>query len=106
LPCALPGPKDGGFSGRSITITTTTRRLARHSTDAQYNRSAAHPGQCCGPCEFQLARYDEARTYLDQARKLGLGDNTELVRVMRYHDGLLSILKGDLKSRDSRLAQL
>jgi tetratricopeptide (TPR) repeat protein len=73
---------------------------------AQIQQKVGAPWAMLGLCEYQLARYDEARTYLDQARKLGLGDNTELVRVMRYHDGLLSILKGDFEKAQETLGSL
>jgi len=73
---------------------------------AQLQQKAGAPWAMLGLCEFQLARYDEAKTNLEQARKLGLGDNTELVRVMRYHDGLLSILKGDFEKAQETLGSL
>src|SRR5258705_4543957 len=73
---------------------------------AQIQQKVGAPWAMLGLCEFQLARYDDARTHLDQARKLGLGDNTELVHVMRYHDGLLSILKGDFEKAQETLGSL
>jgi tetratricopeptide (TPR) repeat protein len=73
---------------------------------AVLQQKAGSPWAMLGLCEFQLARYDEARAHLDQARKLGVGDNQELVRVMRYHDGLLSILKGDFEKAQETLGSL
>jgi tetratricopeptide (TPR) repeat protein len=73
---------------------------------AQIQQKVGAPWAMLGLCEFQLARYDDARAHLEQARKLGLGDNTELVRVMRYHDGLLSILKGDFEKAQETLGSL
>ncbi len=73
---------------------------------AQIQQKVGAPWAMLGLCEFQLARYDEARAHLDQARKLGLGDNTELIHVMRYHDGLLSILKGDFEKAQETLGSL
>jgi tetratricopeptide (TPR) repeat protein len=73
---------------------------------AQIQQKAGAPWAMLGLCEFQLARYDDARTHLDQARKLGLGDNIELTHVMRYHDGLLSILKGDFEKAQETLGSL
>jgi len=73
---------------------------------AQLQQKVGSPWAMLGLCEFQLARYDEARAHLDQARRLGLGDNTELTRVMRYHDGLLSILKGDFEKAQETLGSL
>src|SRR5437660_8456086 len=47
-----------------------------------------------------------SRVHIEQAGKLGLGDNTELIRVVRYHDGLLSILKGDFEKAQETLGSL
>jgi tetratricopeptide (TPR) repeat protein len=73
---------------------------------AQIQVKVGAPWAMLALCEFQLARYDEARTHLEHARRLGLGDNTELTRVMRYHDGLLSILKGDFEKAQETLGSL
>src|SRR6266550_1109435 len=73
---------------------------------AQIQQKVGAPWAMLGLCEFQLARYDEAKTHLEQARRFGLGDNTELTRVMRYHDGLLSILKGDFEKAQETLGSL
>jgi tetratricopeptide (TPR) repeat protein len=73
---------------------------------AQIQQKVGSPWAMLGLCEFQLARYDDARTHLDRARILGLGDNTELTRVMRYHDGLISILKGDFEKAQETLGSL
>jgi tetratricopeptide (TPR) repeat protein len=73
---------------------------------AQIQQKAGAPWAMLGLCEFQLARYDEAKTHIEQARKVGLGDNAELVSVMRYHDGLLSILKGDFEKAQETLGSL
>jgi tetratricopeptide (TPR) repeat protein len=59
-----------------------------------------------GLCEFQLARYDDALTHIQQGRQLGLGDNVELTRVMRYHEGVLSILKGEFEVGQQTLGTL
>jgi len=47
-----------------------------------------------------------AQRSIHSIRKLGLGDNTELVHVMRYHDGVLSILKGDFEKAQETLGSL
>jgi tetratricopeptide (TPR) repeat protein len=57
-------------------------------------------------CEFQLGRYDDSLAHLQQGRQLGLGDNVELTRVMRYHEGVLSILKGDFERGQQTLGTL
>lgn len=59
-----------------------------------------------GLCEFQLARYDDALIHIRQGRQLGLGDNLELTRVMRYHEGVLSILKGEFEQAQQTLGTL
>lgn len=48
-----------------------------------------------GLCEFRLDDYDNALTHIRQGRQLGVGNNEELSRVMRYHEGLLLLIKGD-----------
>ncbi len=73
---------------------------------AQLQQKAGAPWAMLGLCEFQLARYDDARTHIEQGRQLGLGDNAELARVMRYHEGLLSILKGDFEKALDTLGSL
>ncbi|HKG15129.1 MAG TPA: tetratricopeptide repeat protein [Pyrinomonadaceae bacterium] len=57
-------------------------------------------------CEFQLGQYDDSLAHLQQGRQLGLGDNVELTRVMRYHEGVLSILKGDFERGQQTLGTL
>jgi tetratricopeptide (TPR) repeat protein len=59
-----------------------------------------------GICEFQLARYDDALTHIHQGREVGVNDNVELTRVMRYHEGVLSILKGDYERGQQILGTL
>lgn len=59
-----------------------------------------------GICEFQLARYDDALTHIQRGRQLGVADNVELTRVMRYHEGLLSILKGEFERGQQTLGTL
>ncbi|MDQ3818420.1 MAG: tetratricopeptide repeat protein [Acidobacteriota bacterium] len=59
-----------------------------------------------GICEFQLARYDDALQHIKQGRQLGVGDNLELTRVMRYHEGVLQILKGEFEQAQQTLGTL
>ena len=73
---------------------------------AQIQQKAGAPWAMLGLCEFQLARYDDALAHLAQGRQLGLGDNTELIRVMRFHEGVISILKGNFEVAQERLASL
>jgi tetratricopeptide (TPR) repeat protein len=73
---------------------------------AQLQQKAGAPWAMLGLCEFQLARYDDSRLHIEEGRRLGLGDNVELTRVMRYHEGLLSILKGDFEKAQETLDSL
>lgn len=59
-----------------------------------------------GICEFQLARYDDALLHIQQGRQVGVADNVELTRVMRYHEGVLSILKGEFERGQQTLGTL
>ena len=59
-----------------------------------------------GICEFQLGRYDDSLIHIQQGRQLGVGDNAELTRVMRYHEGVLSILKGEFERGQQTLGTL
>ncbi|HEX8189385.1 MAG TPA: tetratricopeptide repeat protein, partial [Pyrinomonadaceae bacterium] len=59
-----------------------------------------------GICEFQLARYDDALLHIQQGRQVGISDNVELTRVMRYHEGVLSILKGEFERGQQTLGTL
>jgi tetratricopeptide (TPR) repeat protein len=73
---------------------------------AQIQQKAGAPWAMLGLCEFQLARYDDALIHIQQGHQLGLGDNGELARVMRYHEGLLSILKGNFEAAQQTLSSL
>ncbi len=56
------------------------------------------PWVMLGLCEFRLGDYDAALKHIRQGRQLGIGDNRELGRVMRYHEGLLLLLKGEFEN--------
>jgi tetratricopeptide (TPR) repeat protein len=64
---------------------------------ARLQGKAGAPWAMLGLCEFQLERYDDAMAHIRQGRQLGLGDNAELARVMRYHEGLLYLVKGEFE---------
>lgn len=59
-----------------------------------------------GLCEFRLGEYDEAFDHIQQGRRLGVGDNVELTRVMRFHEGLILVLKGDFERAQQTLGSL
>jgi predicted Zn-dependent protease len=73
---------------------------------AQLQQKAGAPWAMLGLCEFQLGHYDDAYNHIEQGRHLGLGDNVELTRVMRYHEGLIAILKGDFEKGQQTLGAL
>lgn len=73
---------------------------------ARFQPKAGATWAMLGICEFQLGHYDEALNHIKQGRQLGVGDNTELTRVMRYHEGLLSILKGEFERGQQTLGTL
>jgi tetratricopeptide (TPR) repeat protein len=73
---------------------------------ARQQPKAGAPVAMLGLCEFQLGRYDDALLHIQQGRAVGVGDNVELTRVMRYHEGLLSILKGDFERAQQTLGTL
>lgn len=53
------------------------------------------PWVMLGLCEFRLNDYDNALAHLRQGRQLGIGDNADLSKAMRYHEACLMLLKGD-----------
>lgn len=53
-----------------------------------------------GLCEYRLGRYDDSFTHLQQGKQLGIGDNKDLDRVMRYHEGTLFLLKADFETAE------
>jgi len=76
------------------------------SVAARQQPKAGSPVAMLGLCEFQLGRYDDALNHIEQGRTLGVGDNPELTRVMRYHEGLLSILRGEFEHAQQTLGTL
>jgi Flp pilus assembly protein TadD len=73
---------------------------------AQIQVKAGAPWVMLGLCEFQLERYDDAFNHIRQGRELGIVDNPELERVMRYHEGLLYLVKGDFERAQQKLGTL
>jgi tetratricopeptide (TPR) repeat protein len=50
-----------------------------------------------GLCEFQLRNYDRALEDLQRAASLGVGDNAELMSVVRYHTAILTTRNGEFE---------
>ena len=73
---------------------------------AEIQQKAGAPWAMLGLCEFRLLRYDESYAHIQKAHELGIGDNQELERVMRYHEGLLFLVKGEYEKAQQRLGSL
>jgi len=73
---------------------------------AELQPKAGAPWALLGLCEFQLGRYDEALLHIQRGRQLGLVNNPELIRVLRYHEALLLLLKGDFETAQQNLGAL
>jgi tetratricopeptide (TPR) repeat protein len=56
------------------------------------------PWVMLGLCEFRLGDYDNSFKHIRQGRQLGVRDNPDLSRVMRYHEGMLLLLKGEFET--------
>ncbi|MBI1761845.1 MAG: tetratricopeptide repeat protein [Acidobacteria bacterium] len=59
---------------------------------------AGAPLALLGLCEYRLAQYDEAFIHLQQSKQLGLDSNPDLLRVARYHEATLQLLRGDFET--------
>ncbi|QQS48083.1 MAG: tetratricopeptide repeat protein [Acidobacteriota bacterium] len=64
------------------------------------NPKVGTPLVMLGLCEYRLGRYDDAFTHLQQGKQLGIGNNKDLDRVMRYHEGTLFLLKSDFETAE------
>jgi predicted Zn-dependent protease len=73
---------------------------------AELQPKAGAPWAMLGLCEFQLGRFDEALLHIQRGRQLGLVNNPELIRVLRYHEALLLLLKGDFETAQQNLDAL
>ena len=73
---------------------------------AELQGKAGAPWVMLGLCEFQLLKYDDAFTHIRKGRELGIGENAELERAMRYHEGLLYLVKGDCERSQQKLGTL
>ncbi|MEJ7709962.1 MAG: tetratricopeptide repeat protein [Pyrinomonadaceae bacterium] len=73
---------------------------------ARLRPKAGAPLAMLGLCEFQLGAYDEALAHIRQGRQVGLIDNKELTRALRYHEGILLIIKGQFEQAEKTLGTL
>jgi tetratricopeptide (TPR) repeat protein len=56
------------------------------------------PWVMLGLCEFRLGDYDNSYKHIQQGRQVGISENKELSRVVRYHEGMLLLLKGEFET--------
>jgi tetratricopeptide (TPR) repeat protein len=59
---------------------------------------AGAPFAMLGLCEFRVGDYDNALGHIRQGRQIGIGNNRDLDMAMRYHEGMLLLLKGDFET--------
>lgn len=64
---------------------------------AALNPKVGAPAIMLGLCQFRLGDYDNALVNIIKGRQIGLADNPELVRVMRFHEGMLLLLKSEFE---------
>ncbi len=64
---------------------------------AALNPKIGAPAVMLGLCQFRLGDYDDALVNIIKGRQIGLADNPELVRVMRFHEGMLLLLKSEFE---------
>src|SRR5260370_14754235 len=59
-----------------------------------------------GLCEFELGRYDKALLHIRQGSSGNFADNPELKHVVRFHEGLLWLYKGEFEAAQEILDSL
>ncbi len=59
-----------------------------------------------GLCEFELGRYDKALLHIRQGSSENFPDNPELKHVVRFHEGLLWLYKGEFEAAQEILDSL
>jgi tetratricopeptide (TPR) repeat protein len=67
---------------------------------------AGAPFVMLGLCEFKAGDYDGALGHIRQGRQLGVGANEDLATAMRYHEGMLLLLKGDFETAQNFFSAL
>jgi tetratricopeptide (TPR) repeat protein len=70
--------------------------------DPQYGQAWA----LLGLCEFETHDYKNALVHLEMGRAKGLGDNTDLLNVVHYHQALLDILANQFETANTLLSVL
>ncbi len=64
---------------------------------AALNPKTGAPIAMMALCEFRLGDYDNALAHLIQGRTIGISDNPELKKVLRFHEGMLLLLKSEFE---------
>jgi predicted Zn-dependent protease len=59
-----------------------------------------------GLCEFETGDYKNSFIHLQMGRVKGLGDNRDLIHVVRYHQALIDILGGNFEDANRLLSSL
>lgn len=73
---------------------------------AALNPQVGAPVAMMGLCEFRTGDYDNALAHIVQGRKLGIGENIELAKVMFFHEAMLLNLKGEFEQAERFLNKL
>lgn len=73
---------------------------------AALNPQVGAPMVMMGLCEFRIGEYDNALAHIVQGRKLGVGENVELAKVMFFHEAMLLNLKGEFEQAERFLNKL
>lgn len=69
-------------------------------------QQAGAPFVMLGLCEFRVGNYDNALGRIRQGRQIGIGNNRDLDMAMRYHEGMLLMLKGDFETAQTLFGAL
>ncbi|HKQ89622.1 MAG TPA: tetratricopeptide repeat protein [Blastocatellia bacterium] len=67
---------------------------------------AGAPFVMLGLCEFKVGNYDNALGRIRQGRQIGVENNRDLDMAMRYHEGMLLLLKGDFETAQTLFGAL
>ncbi len=73
---------------------------------AALNPKVGAPIAMLGLCEFRIGDYDNALAHLVQGRKIGIGENIELAKVMFFHEAMLLTLRGEFEQTERFLNKL
>ncbi|MBS1809457.1 MAG: tetratricopeptide repeat protein [Acidobacteria bacterium] len=76
------------------------------NNSAALNPKVGAPIVMLGLCEFRIGEYDNALAHLIQGRKIGIGENAELAKVMFFHEAMLLVLKGEFEQAERILNKL